>query len=147
MGGALQSAIVDSETYVLACLRYIEANPLRARMVARPEDYPWSSYRHNALGAAEALLTPHETYSALGATAAERQAAYRALFAEGLDAALIDTLRDATQRGWAPAATGFANRSKSRSAVPPAPPGAAAHPRTARAKTTRTRASCYEESS
>jgi putative transposase len=38
--GRYKSTILDSESYVLACLRYIEANPLRAGIVARPEDYP-----------------------------------------------------------------------------------------------------------
>jgi putative transposase len=105
--GRYKSTILDSETYVLACLRYIEANPLRARMVARPEDYAWSSYRHTALGDPDALLTPHETYAALGKSPAERQAAYRALFAEGLDQATVETLRDAIQRGWAPGSDRF----------------------------------------
>lgn len=104
--GRYKSAILDSETYVLACHRYIEANPLRAGM-ARPQDYPWSSHRHNAFGEADGLLTPHETYLALGPTPAKRRDAYRALFAEGLDGALIETLRDATQRGWAPGGDGF----------------------------------------
>jgi putative transposase len=30
---------------MLACIRYIELNPVRARMVADPEEYVWSSYR------------------------------------------------------------------------------------------------------
>jgi putative transposase len=105
--GRYKSTILDSETYLLACLRYIEANPLRARMVARAEDHPWSSYPHNALGRPDALLVPHETYQALGASAAERQAEYRALFAQGLDAELLDTLRDAIQRGWTPGSDRF----------------------------------------
>jgi REP element-mobilizing transposase RayT len=48
--GRYKSTVLDSETYVLACQRYIEANPLRAAMVTRAEDYPWSSYRFSALG-------------------------------------------------------------------------------------------------
>jgi putative transposase len=105
--GRYKSTILDSEAYLLTCLRYIEANPLRAGIVARPEDYPWSSYGCNALGRPDALLTPHEIYQALGCTPAERQEAYRSLFAEGLSAEQLETLRDSIQRGWAPGSDSF----------------------------------------
>jgi len=99
--GRFRSTIVDSETYLLACYRYIEANPLRARMVADAAEYRWSSYRHNALGEADALLTEHAVYLALGASSEARRTAYRALFREGLEAPILESIRDATQRGWA----------------------------------------------
>jgi putative transposase len=99
--GRFKSTIVDSETYLLACYRYIEANPLRAGMVTDAADYRWSSYRHNALGEADALLTEHAVYAALGESSDARRAAYRALFRAGLEAPILDTIRDATQRGWA----------------------------------------------
>jgi putative transposase len=63
---------------------YIEMNPVRAGLVARPEEYRWSSFGANALGYADALVTPHPFYYALGRTPAERQAAYRALFQGGV---------------------------------------------------------------
>jgi len=66
--------------YVLACMRYIELNPVRARMVSRPEQFPWSSHRCNAFGEANELLTPHSAYAVLGRSAAARQVAYRELF-------------------------------------------------------------------
>ena len=47
------------------------------------------------------MLTPHALYRALGRNDAERQEAYRGLFAEVLDAAFLDDLRAATQGGWA----------------------------------------------
>lgn len=66
--------------YVLSCMRYIELNPVRARVVARPGQYRWSSFRANALGQDDALLTPHSFYCALGRSIESRRAAYRALF-------------------------------------------------------------------
>jgi putative transposase len=105
--GRYKSTILDSERYVLACYRYIEANPVRARMVARPDDHPWSSWHANGLGRADPLLSAHETYRALGATPEARCDAYRALFAEGLNAEMLATLRDATQRGWVPGSERF----------------------------------------
>jgi putative transposase len=48
-----KSSVVQSDTYLLACSRYIELNPVRARMVARPEDYVWSSYLPRISNSAE----------------------------------------------------------------------------------------------
>src|ERR1017187_9011678 len=46
--GRYKSTLIDSERYLLTCMRYIELNPVRAEMLAHPGDYPWSSYRANA---------------------------------------------------------------------------------------------------
>jgi len=70
---------VDSDEYLLCCLRYIEQNPVRANVVASPDEYPWSSYRSHAAQQALDFLTPHATYLALGNSPAERAAAYRAM--------------------------------------------------------------------
>lgn len=43
--GRYKSSPVQTETYLLACTRYIELNPVRARMVLVAGDYAWSSYR------------------------------------------------------------------------------------------------------
>jgi REP-associated tyrosine transposase len=72
---------VQARKHLLACMRYIEENPVRAGLVAHPGAYPWSSYRANALGEDDALLTPHPHYCSLGRSHAERCAAYAALFA------------------------------------------------------------------
>jgi len=73
--------------YLLSCMRYIELNPVRARVVARPGQYRWSSFRANALGKDDPLLTPHAFYCALARSAESRQAAYRAMFQEQASAA------------------------------------------------------------
>jgi putative transposase len=105
--GRYKSTILDSESYVLVCHRYVESNPVRAKLVSRPEDYPWSSYRHNALGHGDPLLRGHATYTALGATVAARRAAYLELFGPGLNVEQVETIRDATQRGWVPGTDRF----------------------------------------
>ena len=46
--GRYKMSIVDSDEYFLQCCRYIELNPVKAKMVIRPADYRWSSYRENA---------------------------------------------------------------------------------------------------
>ncbi|HEX8786512.1 MAG TPA: transposase [Telluria sp.] len=94
--GRFRSCLVDNESYLLICQRYIELNPVRARMVEAPEAYPWSSYRANALGADDALVTPHPVYAGLGPHDAERRAVYRHLFRDGLSAQLLKDIRQAS---------------------------------------------------
>ena len=79
-------------------MRYIELNPVQADMVAHPSEYPWPSYRHNALGQADELVTPHLEYRRLGKTAEERQAAYCQLFKHRIPYAEI---REATNKACA----------------------------------------------
>ena len=62
--------------YLLACMRYIELNPVRAGIVAQAADYRWSSYRANALGYIDPIVTPHPLYYALGRSPEARRAAY-----------------------------------------------------------------------
>ena len=97
--GRYKSSLVQAETYLLACYRYIELNPVRASMVMDPGQYRWSSYRTNGLGQADARLTPHERYLSLGKDGGERQVAYRALFRPELDAAAVNDIRQALQLG------------------------------------------------
>jgi putative transposase len=78
---------VHVRRYLLSCMRYIELNPVRARVVARPGQYRWSSFRANALGQDDPLLMPHAHYCALGRAPESRQAAYLALFQDQAAAA------------------------------------------------------------
>jgi putative transposase len=91
--GRYKSSLVQAETYLLLCQRYIELNPVRAAMVADPADYRWSSYRANALGNPDALLTPHPLYLALDTDEEARRAAYRELFRGTLDDKALSDLR------------------------------------------------------
>jgi putative transposase len=81
--GRFKASPVQDEGYLLTCYRYIELNPVRAGMFDNPADYPWSSYRANALGERNPLLSPHPLYLAIGTNDAEHQAAYCDLFAFG----------------------------------------------------------------
>jgi putative transposase len=73
---------VHARAQLLCSMRYIEQNPVRAGVARHPGDYPWSSYRANALGEDSGLVTPHAHYCALGRSAEARRAAYVALFEE-----------------------------------------------------------------
>jgi len=88
-----KSSLIQAETYLLACQRYIELNPVRAAMVDDPAHYRWTSYCHNALGQASAYLTPHPLYLSIGREDTERQAGYRDLFRAQLGNKAIDDIR------------------------------------------------------
>jgi putative transposase len=89
-GGRYRAILIRDERYWLTCLRYVELNPLRAQLVRAPELYPWSSYQTHAFGTRSRWLTDHVVYDQLGATAEERQLAYRTICGVPLtDAELI----------------------------------------------------------
>jgi putative transposase len=70
---------VHTRAHLLACMRYIEENPVRAGLAPSTAAWRWSSWRANALGEDDSLVTPHPHYYALGRSAEERRAAYAAL--------------------------------------------------------------------
>jgi len=117
--GRFRTAPIESEGHLLTCHRYIELKPVRARMVAGSGDYPWSSYRAHAEGASDPVVTDHPLFAALGATAAERQAAYRALFEEVLDEAWIAECAPQPTAGGRSGANGSRRRSPPRPAAEP----------------------------
>ncbi len=97
--GRFKSSVVQSETYLLQCYRYIELNPVRAAMAGDPAEYPWSSYRSNGLGVETDLCTPHHEYLKLGGNKQERLTVYRALFEAHVDGKLIEGIRKAVNKG------------------------------------------------
>ena len=105
--GRFRSCMVESSRYVLACYRYIELNPSRARMVDHPSDYHWSSYAVNAGMRSDPLLTPHCEYLAIAGESTSRHTAYRSLVEEGVETSLLLAIRRATSRGEPLASDGF----------------------------------------
>jgi putative transposase len=99
--GRYRATVIDAENYLFECMRYIELNPVRAGMVAHPRDYAWSSYRANAEGKVDTLVTPHKLYRSLAKEERERRAAYRDLVKEPMNAQLLDEIRNRSNKGWA----------------------------------------------
>jgi len=91
------------EGHVHACLCYVELNPVRARLAARPEDWRWSSARAH-LGLAGDGLTQ------LAATK-DRIGDWRAFLDAGLDAQDHEAIRTAERTG----RLRLSNRSRDRS--------------------------------
>lgn len=78
--GRFRSSIIKSDRYLFACHRYIDLNPVRAGLVSRPADYPWSSYAHHAGLRQDSLVTAHPLIELMGPDSLSRAIAYRALF-------------------------------------------------------------------
>lgn len=95
-----KSSVVQSDTYLLACSRYIELNPVRARMVVATEDYAWSSYLSRLSdGAGDGWLDTDPCYLALGETASLRQQRYEAFVRAAVSEHELNMIREALQRG------------------------------------------------
>ena len=110
--GRFRSTLVDTDAYFFTLTRYIELNPVRAGIVNKPGDYPWSSYQSNALGKTDPILSPHDLYLQLGRDPQERQDSYRLLFEQNIEPRLLDGLREATNKGWAFGSKDFKDRLK-----------------------------------
>ena len=97
--GRYKCNVIESQDYLLSCMRYIEMNPVRAGMVDHPAKYRWSSYAANALGVSNAILSAQAEYVALGRLPDARQSAYRGLFDRVVDSDELAIFRCALQTG------------------------------------------------
>ncbi len=96
--GRFKSSIVDTDRYLMACLRYVELNPVRAGIVDRPDDYLWSSYIQRLDVEGGNWLDADPVTPKLGATPAARRQAYAAFVDEGIAPCECDFLRNAVRR-------------------------------------------------
>jgi putative transposase len=99
--GRYKSTLVQSDAHLLACMAYIELNPVRAGMVLDPRDYPWSSHLANLGQRLDKYLTPHPVYWAMGNTPFAREAAYAQWVHSGLSDKQVQAITDASIHGWA----------------------------------------------
>lgn len=99
--GRYKSTVIQSESYLLACMAYIDLNPVRAGLVAQPQDYPWSSHAHYLGLRTDRLIKPHALFWELGNTPFAREAAYAELVRAGINPVQQAALTETTLRGWA----------------------------------------------
>ena len=99
--GRYKSTLIQTERYLLACMVYIDLNPVRAGLVPGPQDYPWSSYGHTTGQRVDKLITPHPLVWELGNTPFAREAAYAQLVRSGISPVQQAALTAATLSGWA----------------------------------------------
>jgi putative transposase len=97
--GRYKCSLVQDDTYLAVCLRYIEMNPVRAGVVMSPEEYQWSSYRFRAYGEDYAILDRDPWYEGLGLREEDRQQEYRSFFEKPEDDAMPKLIRKMTLKG------------------------------------------------
>lgn len=99
--GRYRSTLIETDRYLLACMAYIDLNPVRAKMVEAPIGHRWSSHAHYVGHSADKLVTPHALVWGLGNTPFAREAAYQEWVNAGVATRDQTALTDATLRGWA----------------------------------------------
>lgn len=97
--GRFKSPIVGEDSYLLEVSRYIELNPVRAKIVKDPKDYPWSSYSFHAYGKRNTLIGEHLFYEGLGKALEERQRRYREFVKKGIGDKELTEIRESVISG------------------------------------------------
>ena len=98
--GRFRSSLIQTERYFLACMAYIDLNPVRAGMVAHALDHPWSSHAHYVGARQDSWLVPHDVYWALGNTPFAREKAYAELVQSGIEEKKKHALTSSVLGGW-----------------------------------------------
>lgn len=91
---------IESEEYWFTCVRYVELNPVRAGMVASPEQHRWSSYDAHAFGTPDRLVTPHAAYIGLGTTPEVREHAWRTICSIPVPSEELEKIRESIRKSW-----------------------------------------------
>lgn len=99
--GRYRSTVLQESRFALACMVFLDLNPVRAGGAQRSSDYAWSSHGHYAGLRSERMLTPLPAYWVLGNTPFAREAAYIDLVSKGNSADVDAALAQNAIRGWA----------------------------------------------
>jgi putative transposase len=97
--GRFKSPVIQGDAHLLVVLRYIEANPVRAKLVAAPGDYRWSSFPCHGLGHDDPLVSPFPEWDELGRTEAERRKRWRAKVCGAQNEAELMSVRGSLRSG------------------------------------------------
>jgi putative transposase len=99
--GRYRSTLIQTDRYLLACMAYIDLNPVRAGLAAEARDYPWSSHGLYVGLRADKLIAPHSLYWDLANTPFGREAAYAELVRAGVSPDQQAALTRSALAGWA----------------------------------------------
>lgn len=96
--GRFKCSPIESDRYLLACIRYVDLNPVRAKIVEKPEDFRWSSYRAR-VGLSDCdWLDADPCFRALADDQHNRQMRYREFVERGVREQELQFIREAVQR-------------------------------------------------
>ena len=71
--GRYKAIVCDKDEYLLTLVRYIHQNPVRAKMVGKAEDYPYSGHGSYAKGRVTEVVDPRLVLEMLGGKRAYRR--------------------------------------------------------------------------
>jgi putative transposase len=91
--GRFKSHVIEKDTYLLQCGRYIELNPVRAKLVHDPGEYRWSSYRFHAFGEPNELLVKDPLHERPDESEQNRQKRYREFIQDGVPKETAEEIR------------------------------------------------------
>jgi putative transposase len=93
-----RSSVICKDTYLLACCRYVELNPIRACMALHPSEYHWSSYREKT-SETPLIIDPDPAYIAMSADESQRKREYEKWVLSSIPEGEWECIRGAIQRG------------------------------------------------
>ena len=96
--GRFKASLIDTDNYLLACCRYVDLNPIRARLADAPEGYRWSSFRSRTGLQPISWLDFDTAYQSLGNSLESRASRYSRFVAEGIGESEIGLIRQAVGR-------------------------------------------------
>ena len=108
--GRFRSGLIEAESWLLCCMRYIELNPVRAGLAPVAEEWRWSSARHHFGIANDPLVSDHAVFWSLGNTPFEREARYREFVQQSFPSEQTASLTAAALRGRAVGSGTFMDR-------------------------------------
>ncbi len=83
--GRFRAVLIEKETHALEVLRYVVLNPVRGSLVARPEEYEWTSHRAVlATTATPSWLSVDRVLAQFGRNDAVARETYRRFVEEGI---------------------------------------------------------------
>ena len=115
--GRFKASPIQVETYLLACMRYVELNPVKAGIAGAVDDYPWSSFPERAETPGNGMLDTNPCYESLGLTPELRLETYRSYLSASIRADELETIRRGLQRNQLTGNPGFVNEIEARVGV------------------------------
>lgn len=91
--GRYKSCLVDTDAYLLQCVRYIDLNPVRAGLTDDPVGYRWSSCAALCGFRTDPLLTPHAMHGAFGHPSRSPAANYLAFLGSAIEDSELQAIR------------------------------------------------------
>lgn len=99
--GRYRSTLIQTDRYLMACMAYLDLNPVRAGLTSEARDYPWSSHGCYTGARNDKLITPHALFWELANTPFGREAAYSDLVKAGISTDQQEILTRSVLAGWA----------------------------------------------